>query len=304
MSSFFTCEPAVDDFYKCLRDGRKFSEDQKIIESMFLKDDKGNIEHMWSLYEPYADKDFLQEARKDFHPRFWEMYLGFSLINRGISLAKYDKSKGGPDLLISSEKWNVWLEAIAPTAGEGVNAVIEIEQEGASDVPDELIKLRYCSVIDKKHEKYKKYIDKEKPIISKEDRYIIAVNGGDIPSARKEIDIPRIVRCVLPFGHEVIEIDRNSLEGADGDYQYQGTSYKKSGSPVSTDIFCNSSFNAISAILFSNVDALNYPNHPGNDFVLIHNPLAKNPLERGFIKLGREYWVEKQTLKQTNWFNQ
>ena len=52
MSSFFTFEPAEDDLYNSLRDGLTFSEDEKIIQSMFLKDDKKNIEHMWSLYEP------------------------------------------------------------------------------------------------------------------------------------------------------------------------------------------------------------------------------------------------------------
>ncbi|MEG3988564.1 hypothetical protein QUA13_15675 [Microcoleus sp. S28C3] len=301
MSSFFTFEPAEDDLYNSLRDGLTFSEDEKIIQSMFLKDDKKNIEHMWSLYEPYADKDFLQEVRKDFHPRFWEMYLGFSLIKQGVSLDQYNKRQGGPDLLILSGKLKVWLEAVAPTAGRSANAVPEIEFGVVRDVPDEQIKLRYCSVIDKKYKKY--YLYTEKKIILEDDCYVIAVNGGAIPSASKEIDIPRIVRCVLPFGNEVIEINIDSLEVLDVHHQYQGASYNESGSLVSTNIFLNSKYDVISAILFSNVDALNYPNYPGNDFVLIHNPLAKNPLPRGLIKLGREYWVENSTLKLSNWMN-
>lgn len=301
MSSFFTFEPfepAEDDFYKRLRDGRIFSEDEKIIESMFSKDDKGNIEHMWSLYEPYADKNFLQKARKNFHSRFWEMYLGYSLINKKLPLTLYDNRKGGPDLLISSGKLKIWLEAVAPTAGGGANVVPEIEiGVGSRAVPDEKIKLRYRSVIKEKYEKYHTYIKKQ--IILKDECYVIAVNGGAIPSAEKELDIPRIVRCVLPFGNEVIQIDINSLEVLDIHHQHQGTSYTESGSPVSTDIFFNSDYDGISAILFSNVDALNYPNYPGNDFVLIHNPVAKNPLPIGFIKLGREYWVENSTLKHS-----
>jgi hypothetical protein len=301
MSSFFTSEPAEDDLYKSLRDGLTFSEDEKNIQSMFLEDDKRNIENMWSLYEPYADKDFLQEVRKDFHPRFWEMYLGFSLIKKRISLAPYNKRKGGPDLLILSEKLKVWLEAVAPTAGTSANAVPEREFGVVRDVPDEQIKLRYCSVIDKKYNQYYKYT--EKKIILEDDCYVIAVNGGAIPSASKEIDIPRIVRCVLPFGNEVIEIKLDSLEVLDVHYQYQDASYNKSGSSVSTNIFLNSKYDVISAILFSNVDALNYPNYPGNDFVLIHNPIAKNPLPIGFIKLGREYWVENSTLKHRSWIN-
>jgi len=303
MSSFFTSGPAKNDLYKSLRDGLTFSEDEKIIQSMFFKDkdDKRNIEDMWSLYKPYADKDFLQEVRKDFHPRFWEMYLGFSLIKQERSLVPYDKRKGGPDLLILIDKLKVWLEAVAPTAGGSADAVPERECGVVTDVPDEQIKLRYCSAIDKKYEKYKDYTKKK--IILEDDCYVIAVNGGAIPSASKEIDIPRIVRCVLPFGNEVIEINIDSLEVLDVHHQYQDASYKKSGSPVSTNIFLNSDYDGISAILFSNVNALNYPNYPGNDFVLIHNPRAKNPLPRGFIELGREYWVENSTLKHRLWIN-
>jgi len=304
MSSFFTSGPAEDDLYKSLRDGLTFSEDEKIIQSMFFKDkdDKRNIEDMWSLYKPYADNNFLQEVRKYFHPRFWEMYLGFSLIKQGISLVPYDKHKGGPDLLILSDKLKVWLEAVAPTAGTSADAVPEIECGVVRDVPDEQIKLRYSSVIDEKYEKFKKYTKKK--IILEDDCYVIAVNGGAIPSASKEIDIPRIVRCVIPVGNEVIEINISSLEVLDVHHQYQDASYKKSGSPVSTNIFLNSdNYDGISAILFSNVHALNYPNYPGNDFVLIHNPRAKNPLPRGLIQLGREYWVENSTLKLSNWMN-
>ncbi|MHC5825466.1 MAG: hypothetical protein ACYT04_58860, partial [Nostoc sp.] len=63
-------------------------------------------------------------------------------------------------------------------------------------------------------------------------------------------------------------------------------------------------YDGISAVLYSCVDVLNRPQEFGDDFVLLHNPLAKNKLERGFIKLGREYWVEKSILESTSWVNE
>ena len=47
------------------------------------------------------------------------------------------------------------------------------------------------------------------------------------------------------------------------------------------------------------------PDNMGEDFVLIHNPLATNRLPYGFLKVGREYIPyednEEYTLKVTNW---
>ncbi|MBW4451354.1 MAG: hypothetical protein KME55_01055 [Nostoc indistinguendum CM1-VF10] len=287
MTSFFCDEAAEDNEYNVIRDEPIFSQD------------KAFIEEMWSEYKPYADRHFLLESRKNFKQRIWEMYLTCSLIAKGFSITSDDK---GPDIRILKEGVAIWIEAVAPKAGKKNDAVTKLQDRTTRRVPDDPIKLRYRSAIEEKYnKKYKKYLlDK---IIQPNDCYIIAINGSAIPSARREIEIPKIIRSVLPFGNETLRINEE-YKVVDRYYQYQDQVSKVSGSSVSTDIFLNNQYDGISAVLYSCVDVLNRPQEFGDDFVLLHNPLAKNKLERGFIKLGREYWVEKSILEYTNWVNE
>lgn len=288
MTSFFCHGTAEDNKYNVIRDEPRFSQDKEFIEEM------------WSQYQPYADRHFLLESRKNFKQRIWEMYLACSLIAKGFSITSDDK---GPDIRISKEGVVIWIEAVAPKAGTGNDAVTELQPQTIRDVPDDQIKLRYRSAIEEKYnKKYKKYLLEK--IVKPNDCYIIAINGSAIPSARREIEIPRIIRSVLPFGNETLRINVEEYEVVDRYYQYQDQVRKVSGFSVSTDIFLNNQYDGISAVLYSCVDVLNRPQEFGDDFVLLHNPLAKNKLERGLIKLGREYWVEKSILESTNWVNQ
>jgi hypothetical protein len=274
-------EPA----YTIIRDEPKYSDDKKFIEEM------------WLHYKQYADAHFLSQAKIDFNQRIWEMYLACSLLFQGLSIDSKDE---GPDILIDTGELKIWIEAVAPKPGEGEDAVSKQEFGRLRQVPDEQIKLRYRSAIEEKYnKKYKNYLNSK--IVEPEDCYIIAINGSSIPSAKRELEIPRIIRSILPFGNKSILIDTESGQPIDQFYQYQDRLLKKSGSSVSTDIFLQPEYSGISAILFSCIDAVNRPNKLGDDFVLLHNPIAARQLPRGFIKLGREYWVDGSELKCTNW---
>ncbi|MBD2487629.1 hypothetical protein [Aulosira sp. FACHB-615] len=260
-------------------------------------DDKKFIEEMWLSYEQYADTNFLEQSKIDFNQRIWEMYLACSLIFQGLSIDSKDE---GPDILIDTGELKIWIEAVAPKPGQGVDAVSQMEFGVLRNIPDEKIKLRYRSAIEEKYnKKYKNYLAKK--IVKPEDCYIIAINGSSIPSARRELEIPRIIRSVLPFGNESINIDTESGMPIERFYQYQDSSRKQSGASVSTDIFFKEEYSGISAILFSCMDVLNRPNEFGDDFVLLHNPLATRQFPQGFFKLGREYWVDNSSLKCITW---
>ena len=41
------------------------------------------LQEMWGRYEPYADPDFRQGFARDVDGRFWEMYLGCTLLEAG-----------------------------------------------------------------------------------------------------------------------------------------------------------------------------------------------------------------------------
>ncbi|MBU7583504.1 MAG: hypothetical protein KAF91_11445 [Nostoc sp. TH1S01] len=275
----------ADPAYRIIRDQPKYLDDKKFIEEM------------WLSYEQYADTNFLEQSKIDFNQRIWEMYLACSLIFQGLSIDSKDE---GPDILIDTGELKIWIEAVAPKPGQGVDAVSQMEFGVLRNVPDEKIKLRYLSAIKEKYnKKYKNYLDKK--IVKPEDCYIIAINGSSIPSARREREIPRIIRSVLPFGNESINIDTESGMPIKRFYQYQDSSRKQSGSLVSTDIFLKSEYSGISAILFSCMDVLNRPNKFGDDFVLFHNPLATRQLPQAFFKLGREFWVDNSELKCITW---
>lgn len=42
----------------------------------------------------------------------------------------------------------------------------------------------------------------------------------------------------------------------------------------------------------------------GLDFMLIHNPMAKNKIPYRWLKCGREYWVEDDHLVIKNWYKE
>ncbi len=237
---------------------------------------------MWETFQPFADNHFVKEIKRDFNARFWEMDLTCTLLELGYDV---ECPKPGPDVKI---KGNTWIEAICPSGGQ-VNSpdkVPDIVTGIAQAIRGELIELRFISAIIEKHRKYLGYLNKG--VISKSEPYIIAINGNQIPNARLDFSMPHIVKAVLPIGSEYIAFDRESFEVVGGGYNHQASISKFNGSEIPTDIFLDEKYQGISAILYSCVDLCNRPEKSGQDYILIHNPLAKNPVKEGLLGVGRE----------------
>ena len=149
-----------------------------------------------------------------------------------------------------------------------------------------------------KSKKYKRY--REKNWVSSEEPYIIAINAAQVPSASHELEIPRIVRSLLPFGFQVLHLSRETLEVTGTSYEYQGEVIKASGTEIETTSFLNREYSGISAVVYSCVDVFNYPTVISKALLLFHNPPATTPLPLGFLRKGYEYWVDEQ-LKNKNW---
>ena len=272
---------AQDQAYNNLRDGKK---DWMIEARTFC-------EQLWQKFCPYADKHFLIEIQRDFHSRFWEMYLACSLMEMG---AKIFCPKSGPDIKIDTNNSAIWIEAVAPDAGapNSHDRVETHEDFEVHSVPEEQIILRYRNAI---HEKYNtKYFEfRKKGIIKKDDPYVIAINGCKIPSPRTDFNPPRIVRSIIPIGFPQVTFDKKTNSITNQTYQYRDKVTKKSGSDVSTAIFFDDFYNNLSAILFSNVDPANRSKLFGQDYILIHNHRANNPFPEDIIKRGVEYRVKE-----------
>lgn len=270
------------------------------------------IEELLPIYEPYADKNFCSSIRDAFFDKFWEMYLTCALIldtseSKGISVKphKCEYGEKSPDLLLSSDRQRYWFEAVAPTQGaeENANSVPDIivnkigegHSPKAQLVPEEAIILRLRSAIRNKVSQYCEH--RQAGVIQSDDAYVIAINGSQIPFALYEESLPWIVKAVLPFGSPQVTIDVTTLETEKEEYTYRSEVKKVNGSSVGTDIFLCQDYSFISAVLYSNVNIPFCPinmDNLGDDFIIIHNPLALNSLPQDFIKRGREVVVTQQ----------
>jgi hypothetical protein len=256
------------------------------------------VEALWERAHEHIDSDILKELPVQFHQRFWEIYLAAALLEAGLNLQQ-SSGRDGPDICIEADDGSkIWIEAVTATPGQGNDAVQEAEIGIATDVPDDQIKLRLLNAFAEKSKKYKRY--REKNWVSPEEPYIIAINAAQVPSARREREIPRIVRSLLPFGFQVLHLTRETLEVTGTSYEYQGEVIKASGTEIETTSFLNPECSGISAVIYSCVDAFNYPTEISKALLLFHNPLATIPLPLGFLRKGYEYWVDEH-LKNKNW---
>ena len=127
--------------YMNIRDLERFSKDKELVETL------------WQVYRPHADRHFRNDARTHFQERFWEMYLGVTLIKHGFTIDAWNAK--GPEFFIKKIP-KIWVEAIAPGAGEGADAVPEIEYGSLvmTKVPEKEIILRLRHAIWQKYRKY------------------------------------------------------------------------------------------------------------------------------------------------------
>jgi len=264
-----------------------------------LSEDKEFVETLWRTYRPHADQHFREDACAHFQQRFWEMYLGVTLINHGFTIDAGGKK--GPEFYIKEQDLKIWTEAIAPGPGEGADAVPEIEygRPIATRVPSEEILLRFRHAIQEKHREYVKYLNEN--VVAKDDPYIIAVNSKRIRAIVSDPELPFIVKSVFPFGNSFVVWDTKEERMVDRSHSFRDSIDKKSGSKVSTDVFLDPEYAGISAILDSKVGVLNRPKVFGSEFILVHNPLARNQLRLGFLGFGVEYWKEGNELKRKSW---
>ncbi len=284
-SSFFSSGQGEDPFYNRIRDN---------LESHY-KDARNFVEEMWLKYAPYAEPNFLDDARKDFHAKTWEMYLGCLFLDSGFSLQEKTKMEG-PDLHLLWNGCSIWVEATAPESGTGDNAVPEYKYNEVSAPPSDQIILRFASAIKEKFEKYKSY--RSKGIINTADFYIIAINGGRIRYSLYGQTLPYIVSSVLPFGDLVFKLDKQSGKLVNSFHQYRDTVATAKGSPVATDIFMNKDYAGISAVLYSYMNVVNPPNRIGVEVHIVYNPLADNKLPQDIFTFGTEWRVEGEELIQ------
>jgi len=280
MNSFFQKKKKNEDrFYSQIRD---FSE--RVA-------NKKQIEYFWGNYKLYVqgnEKSFLSKAQKIgcFKQCWWEMVLTVGLLNVLNSKLEIHKKKKeeGPDILIHDPVEilpKIYIEAIAPKEGETEYKLPDL-QWGCHKVPEKEFLFRLSGAFKEKYKKYGFYLDKN--ILCENDIYIIAISACNLSEYDSLMDSPRSASLKFLFGvgNQVVTPKESFVK-----YRPQ---VMKGNSPVEMNYFHKNEYNGISAVLYSNTGILRCPDKPDENFIIVKNPLAKNPLPSNLLK-GVKSWI-------------
>jgi hypothetical protein len=282
MSSFFQPGGTADPIYRRTRDG---PEDHHIKGREYL-------ERIWVESCQYIDPDSRERATRDLPSVFWELQLAYALKCAGKGLLPRDrlgyKSNKGPDLFV--EDPGVWVEAVVVRSGTGPDALQQAEIGEAYDYDPDPLVLRLRSVIRDKSTKLADYV-KDK-IIKPGQATVIAISGVALPYRYRFTGRypPEIVRAVYPVNNPVVEINRITMAQSEPYVEYRDSIQKTLGAKVSTDVFLDSVFAHVSAVLYDDASWVNQSDQPGADFKIVHNPKASTPLPDRWYPAGDEYW--------------
>lgn len=283
----------------------------KASESRIEQQLHDQIEAMWATYEPYADPDFPQGFARDVDGRFWEMYLGCTLIEAGRTLlpvTQRQRQGGQPDLCVLEEDRRIWIEAIAPDEGapgpDQVVGPIPINQGGRPvAAPIRQAQLRTSGAFWTKAQKITRYI--EQGVIAPEDTRIVAISASRFGVYVAERPLPLIMTTLFPIGDAYITIDRATRDVVDEGF-HAAPLINRERNPIPRTAFLDERFADVSGVIWSRVGLGNMSRQSG-PITYVHNPLARVPLPTNWGVWDREFvttpngdgWEANDILVQT-----
>lgn len=249
------------------------------------------IEILWHQFERYADRDFINSFRKRFSQRSWELYLGVSFLNKGFLLGSH--SDVGPDFDVKQGNDRIaFVEAVSATRGEGSDQVPSLRYDGSvQDLPETKMILRITNSLNEKYNQYLKHC--AAGLISESDPYIIALNRSELDHF--DPGLPLALKALYGVGYLTFPInplEKDSLQKSTPFWSRRELVEKLNKSEVGTTFFEDKSHEGISAVIYSTDSILNVPRTPGEmgeNFHIIHNKFAKNPILVGIFPFGGEY---------------
>ena len=256
------------------------------------QDIKDWIESLWELYKPYAEPSFWQEFKHQFAQRAWELYLGVTLLNNGFELKK--QIINAPDFsVVKDDTTLAWIEATAANKGSSNDKVPDMMLGAVIDVPEEKMLLRLTNALNTKKDKFENYL--KQGTVSKNEPCVIAINRSQL--GHVDPPIPLILKALFPIGHQTLHImvHGKRQKNPELSWSYRPEVAKKNDEKVPMNFFQNPDNQIISAIIYCEDNILNSPKSPekmGENFTIVHNPLAKNRLPKNFLNLGTTYVVQ------------
>jgi len=260
---------------------------------------KDRVEKLYATCAHLVDKNFSSRIRYDFPSCYSELYFCATFMKR-LGLKVEHPADEGPDYYLPD--LDCWAEVVTFTSGDKnkPNSISEPSAGAAFNYPKDQIISRITNSFTTKAKKIFKYI--ENSIIKDWQRVIICISGGWIGSWRIPSypvgGFPEVVEALLPIGNIVLRMNRENMSIAERTFEFRDSVPKKKENniiePIETDYFIRPEYSCISAVIYSyaNVTHSIEASNLGNDFFILHNPLATHPLPLGSIKCGIEYKVE------------
>lgn len=250
------------------------------------------IEAMWAIYEPYADPDFRHGFARDVDGRFWEMYLGCTLLEAGRALlpaAERLREGGQPDLCVVEDGRRIWIEAIAPDDGEpGPDQIarpVPINEGGGfAPAPVRQAQLRTTGAFWTKSRRIAHYLSEG--VIGADDVRIIAISASRFGPYVGE-DPPLIISSLFPIGDAYVTVDRETGEIVDQGF-HAAPVIERDGDPIPRTAFLDERFADISGVLWSRIGLGNMSRRV-RPLTYVHNPLAHRPLPERWGVWDREF---------------
>ena len=253
------------------------------------------LQEMWERYEPYADPDFRDGFARDVDGRFWEMYLGCTLLEAGRTLlpvAERPREGGQPDLCVLDDGRRIWIEAIAPDEGEPgpdqiVRPVPVNEGGGAVAAPTRQAQLRTSGAFWTKAQQIELYI--EQGVIAPKDIRIIAISASRFGAYVSEHPLPLIMTTLFPIGDAYVTIDRETGDVLAEGFQPAPTIPRDpSRDQIRRTAFLHERFADISGVIWSRIGIGNLSRQV-RPISYVHNPLAQTPLPTNWGVWDREF---------------
>lgn len=265
----------------------------KTPESLVEQQLRAMLQEMWTRYGPYADPDFRNGFARDVDGRFWEMYLGCTLLEEGRTLlpvVERQREGGQPDLCVLDDGRRIWIEAITPNEGapgpdQIVRPVPVNEGGGFVEAPIRQAQLRTSSAFLTKARKIGRYI--EQGVIAPEDTRIIAISASRFGHYVPEQPLPLIMTTLFPIGDAFVTIDRDT-----GDILEEGFRaaplIQRERNPIPRTAFLDEHFADISGVIWSRV-SLGNMSRQVRQITYVHNPMAQIPLPTNWGVWDREF---------------
>ena len=234
------------------------------------------LQEMWGRYEPYADPDFRQGFARDVDGRFWEMYLGCTLLEAGRTLlpvVERQREGGQPDLCVLEDGRRIWIEAITPDEGapgpdQIVRPVPLNEGGGLFAAPIRQAQLRTSGAFWTKAQRIARYL--EQGVIGPEDTRIIAISASRFGVYVADQPLPLIMTTLFPIGDAYITIDRETGNVVDEGF-HPAPFIDRERNPIPRTAFLDERFADISGVIWSRVGLGNLSRR-SRPLTYVHNP--------------------------------